>query len=283
MSRTVIPSRLLLTIGSALLLLGATPAVAADKSAYSLANPTPDNLLRELATDRPDATESPFTVDAGRIQVEMDFASFTRNRRDGTRSTEWGVAPFNFRLGLCQNIEAGIFVTPYLRQTETPRGGPREKHSGFGDVTLRGKFNFSGNDGGETAFGLIADLSLPVASGGVGADHTEGAVLLPVAFELAGGWEGGAMTGAEFRSRGPGGGYTTVWINTVTLGHELAKNLSGYVELTSAAGDGTHAANFNCGLALKLNAHTQLDCGANFGISRAADDVGLFVGLSRRF
>ncbi len=40
-------------------------AVAADKSGCHLFNPVPTKLLRELNTDRPDKTESPFTVDAG--------------------------------------------------------------------------------------------------------------------------------------------------------------------------------------------------------------------------
>ncbi len=261
----------------------AADALAADKGAYTLANPTPTNLMREMATDRPDATESPFTVDTGHVQVEMDFANFTRNRRDGGGTTQWGVAPFNLRLGLLNNVEAGIFVSPYIRASETPRGGPRETHSGFGDVTLRGKLNFWGNDGGATAFGLIADLTLPVATAGLGADRAEGTIFFPLAFELSAGWDGGAMTAAEFRSRGPGGGHRVVWNNTITVGHEIVKDVSGYLELTSSAGDGAHVATFNAGVAWKLDANTQLDTGANLGISRSADDVGLFVGLSRRF
>jgi Putative MetA-pathway of phenol degradation len=72
-------------------------------------------------------------------------------------------------------------------------------------------------------------------------------------------------------------------VNTITTGHELTKNIGAYVELTSATGDGTHAATFDVGVTFKLNAHTQLDCGANIGLSRAADDLTVFAGFSRRF
>ena len=41
-----------------------------DKSAYSFFNRTPETQLRELVTDRPDLTESPYTVDAGWWQLE---------------------------------------------------------------------------------------------------------------------------------------------------------------------------------------------------------------------
>jgi hypothetical protein len=35
-----------------------------DKSQYTLFNPTPSKCLREFDPDRPDVTDSPFTVDA---------------------------------------------------------------------------------------------------------------------------------------------------------------------------------------------------------------------------
>ncbi len=44
---------------------------APDKSQYSLFNPTPRELWRPLSADRPDFTESPYTVDASAVQLEM--------------------------------------------------------------------------------------------------------------------------------------------------------------------------------------------------------------------
>ena len=52
-----------------------------EKSNYNLFNPTPNSLLRELSPDRPDATESPLTVDAGRFAVEMSLFDFRRDER----------------------------------------------------------------------------------------------------------------------------------------------------------------------------------------------------------
>ncbi len=46
-----------------------------DKSRYHLFNPTPVGRMREMSTDRPDKTESPYTVDAGHFQWEMDLAN----------------------------------------------------------------------------------------------------------------------------------------------------------------------------------------------------------------
>ena len=60
---------------------GETRAAASpDKSTYNLFNPTPRELMREMSTDRPDQTESPYTVDAGHFQMEMDFVKATFDR-----------------------------------------------------------------------------------------------------------------------------------------------------------------------------------------------------------
>jgi hypothetical protein len=273
----------------ALLLCAASLAAATllpalpDKSAYTWRNPVPAEALRPLTTDRPDVTESPFTVDAGHIQWEMDFASHTRNRLDGVRTTELGVVTSNFRFGVLNNFEVSFFVSPYVRTTEQERGGPKETRSGFGDFVLRAKWNFWGNDEGDAAFGLITDVKLPTAARVLGNGKVEGSITLPFAAEFPGGWEFGAMTAVECVLRESGRGYHGIWVNTATLGHELTGGAAGYVELVSAAGDGAHQLTFDCGVAWQLDRNTQLDAGVNFGITRTAPDVRVFAGLSLRF
>jgi hypothetical protein len=101
-----------------------------------------------------------------------------------------------------------------------------------------------------------------------------------VAFELGGGWEGAAMTKGELRYIG--GDYRFVWNNTITCGHDITEDVGGFLEFTSSTNNGPHVATFNTGLTKRLGKHTQLDAGVNFGLSRAAPDIGLFAGLSRR-
>ena len=48
------------------------------KSSYNLFHPCQRDQLRSFETDRPDATESPYTVDAGHFQFETDL--FKTNR-----------------------------------------------------------------------------------------------------------------------------------------------------------------------------------------------------------
>jgi hypothetical protein len=53
-----------------------------DKSAYTLCNPTPIELRRAYNTDRPSKTDSPYTIDAGVFQIEMDMANWTLNENN---------------------------------------------------------------------------------------------------------------------------------------------------------------------------------------------------------
>ncbi|MBL9209254.1 MAG: transporter [Opitutaceae bacterium] len=259
------------------LFLALLPALAAGVSGAAPAAPA----LRELTTDRPDATESPFTIDAGRVQLELEAASYTRDRSEGVRTTEWALAPFNLRYGLTRQTELAVIVSPHQRVSTRAPGGPRTTVRGFGATTLRTKVNFQGNDGGGTAFGLIADLKLPTAAAGLDNDKVEGALTFPAAYEVGAGWSGGAMTSVEFVHTDTG--RRAVWVNTVTFARELAENLGVFLELTSAAGDGTHAATFNGGFTRRLGPRLQLDAGVNVGLSRAAADLTVFAGLARKF
>ncbi|MSU70793.1 MAG: transporter [Opitutus sp.] len=237
---------------------------------------------REFSSDRPDATEGPFTIEPGRVQLEMDFASHTRFRAAGAEVVEREIAPFALRFGLTPSLEGAIQLAPWKRERETLPGGGHETRSGRGDVTLRAKLNLQGNDGGGTAWGVIVDFKLPTGSRALTNGKTEAAVLFPVAFDLPAGWSGGAMTEATvvYSERG---GYRPAWTNSVTAGHAVAGPVGGFVELISTVGDGAAVALFNCGLTCALGSEAQLDGGVKIGLSRAAPDVIFLAGISRRF
>ena len=102
----------------------------------------------------------------------------------GVRTTNWGVAPFNLRRGITPNFELGVFVEPYRHAVTQPGTGPSTSESGAGEVTLRAKINFWGNDGGASAFGIILDFKPPLGAGAFLNGKSEGALTLPVSFTL---------------------------------------------------------------------------------------------------
>jgi len=273
---------ILLCTSSTAELCAAPEGERGSKSDYTWSNPVPAELLRDMTTDRPDATESPFTVDTGHAQVEMDFANYGQDSEKGTETTESEVLPFNLRFGVSENFELGLFLVPHHRTEEVLPSGTRTVVSGMGDITLRAKWNRAGNDGGDFGWGLMADIKLPTAAAGLSNGYFEGALTLPTAFALEGGWGGGAMTSLGW-VYDDNDDVRVVWLNTFTVGHALTDTIGGFVELVSEVGNGRHVATFNTGLTLSLDSEMQLDCGVNFALSDAAQDLSYFVGITRRY
>jgi hypothetical protein len=243
---------------------------------------------RELSSDRPDATESPFTVEPGRVQIESSFFEYTRDRHNpekvDVRVSAWAVAPVNVRIGLTERAEVQLMVDGYVDlKIEDRAGGVTERTRGIGDVTLRAKWNFWGNDGGPNALGVMPFVKLPTGREGLGNDSVEGGVILPFAAELPGGWGFGAMTELDLVRNADDDGYEVAWINTATLSHGITDTLGGFLEIASETGEGKPVFGFNCGLTYSVNADLQLDAGVNVGLSRAADDLTFFTGLVKRF
>src|SRR6267378_2731345 len=150
-----------------------------DKSVFNLFNPVPKDLMRELAADRPDKTDCPFTVDAGHFQVEMDFANLTYDRanssRGNTRFTAYEAAPMNLKVGLLNSLDLQLVYTSFRwERTEVRDTGTIEHKSGFEGITPRFKLNLVGNDGGFLALALIPFVKLPLGQQHIGSGSIEG-------------------------------------------------------------------------------------------------------------
>ncbi|MEN0020951.1 MAG: transporter [Planctomycetota bacterium] len=151
-----------------------------NKHDFHLFNPTPKSLRRPLSADRPDLTESPYTVDAGAFQLEMSFLEYTFNDSAGVETDTYAVAPLNLKAGLTNDIDIQFIWTPYIR-IDSDEGDA----DGTGDLQLRVKINVWGNDGGDTAFALLPYITLPVGDEDVSSDDVEGGIVLPFALDLA--------------------------------------------------------------------------------------------------
>jgi hypothetical protein len=262
----------------------------ADKSNYHLFNPTPRKQMRELSTDRPDQTESAYTVDAGRFQIEMDIANgvIDRDRSVGgdVRSQVWGFSGMNLKAGLLNNVDIQFVLDGYVdSHVKDHVANQVTDDSGFGDVQTRLKINLWGNDGGRTAFAIMPFVKWPLSQSDLRNGKTEGGVILPLAVGLPNGWGMGVMTEFDFVHDG-GGGYDTEYFNTITFSHDIAGNFGGYVEfaalITPESGTDWQG-QVGVGFTYGLDENTQLDFGCNFGVTESAPDFNPFVGLTLRF
>ena len=260
-----------------------------DKSNYDLLHLTPSDLMRELSTDRPDQTESPYTVDAGHFQVEIDLVSalFDRDRSGGgdMRTTGWGTA-VNLKAGLWNNVDIQFVFDPFVHaQFDDLIANTKETASGFADFQTRLKVNLWGNDGGKTALAIMPFVKWPLPASGLRNGRTEGGVIFPLAIELPAGWSTTVMTEYDFVSSGVGG-YSIDFVNSITFSHDIVGELGGYTEffsVVSSASNSKWQGQFDLGFTYGANDNLQLDTGCNFGVTGAAPDFNPFVGFSFRF
>jgi hypothetical protein len=274
------------------LLLAGTAAAAQDKDPYTLFNPTPDRLLRDLTTDRPDTTETPFTVDAGHVQVETTLFGFARSARDNARtfadSTE--IATTNVRVGLTSAVEAGFVWQPYgIVRTHDPAGSARQ--SGIGGLELRGKINLWGNDTfgkpGSSALGLLPFVVFPTdRHNGIGPEFAEGGLIVPYAVKLTDKLGLGINAGATWLKDDAAADHHVEYLASASLGVEWTETIGTYYEVAGRFGTGDprgDAVQIGTGVTYRLSKNLQLDAGINVGVTPAADRFNPFVGLAVRF
>jgi hypothetical protein len=263
----------------------------ADKSRYDLFNPTPRELMREMSTDRPDRTESPYTVDAGHVQIEADIVSYTYERHNPDRADRRvetvALGVTNWKLGLTNDVDFQLITESFVWQrVEDFDADVTDEESGYGDTILRLKWNLWGNDGGTTAFALMPYLKLPTNEGDLGNDDYEGGLILPLAIDLGNEWSMGIMPQLDVVRDADDEGYDLVLVQTVTVSRPIAGNLGGYIEFFAAVNPKESAdwvGTVDVGFTYTITRDIQLDGGVNIGVTRAAEDWNPFVGLSVRF
>jgi Putative MetA-pathway of phenol degradation len=264
---------------------GGENAAPADKGPYTVFNPTPPRLMREMSTDRPDTTESPYTVDAGHFQAEISFLDWTHDEQGGSEIDQFDVLPMNLKLGLLNNVDVQLLLDPYVYARVKVRGRGSFHDSGFGDTLLRAKVNLWGDDGGDTAFGVMPYVKFPTAGDDLGNDHVEGGLILPLTIRLPGEFSLATMAEFDVLRDDQDAGYGWGLLHSASLSHKIVGELEGFIEYVGFApsdlGIG-YQASVGTGVTYMLSPNLQIDAAVNVGISDSADDLSVTVGVSFR-
>jgi hypothetical protein len=253
-------------------------------------NPVPKDSMRPMRSDTPAQTQTPYTVDAGHFQIEMDLANgvMDRDQSNGgdARSQIWGFGGVNLKAGLLNNVDVQFVLDGYVdSRVKDQATGVSVRDSGFGEVQTRLKVNLWGNDGGQTAFAIMPFVKWPVPQSSLRNGKTEGGIILPLGVELPAGWGMGLMTEVDFVRDGSNA-FDTEYFNTITFAHDIVGNLGGYVEfaaLFTPESDAQWQGQIDVGLTYGLDENTQFDVGCNFGVTSVAPDFNPFIGVTRRF
>ena len=240
-----------------------------------ISNPLFAAELRPFSTDRPDTTESPYSVDAGHFQFETEIGSWTR---DGGDWSEFTLGELNAKVGLDDSTDLQVVLPIY---THVRRGA-----EGFGDVQIRLKRNLWGNDEGSTALALMPYVKLPTADSDLGNGDFEGGLMIPFAFDGPQEWSCGVMGELDVVSDEDSGGYLAEALVSATASHGITENTAAFFEVvgifTPESGDDQEAY-FNSGMTWAISETLQLDGGIRVGLTDASADLSPFLGLSVKF
>jgi len=240
-----------------------------------------------IITDRPDATESPNTVEPGFVQIETG-GYYTRFEENDITSETLGYNTTLARIGLLENLELRLGVN-YEQNQLTSKMGASEVSSDFKSLTpmLAGiKINlFEGRSG--TDFGFLGHLYLPFTTSTP--EALEGTTPEPKTtgadFRFSVGHELSDRAGIAYNLGGLWSGDNTgvAFVYTVAYGYALSDKIGAYVEFYGDAPELSSAHHYwDAGFTYLAGWNLQYDL--TFGRSiTEGQDLLLSAGLSYKF
>jgi hypothetical protein len=263
---------------AALLAAGPSYGQTPDKQQFGLANPPPRSLERPLSGDRPAVTLSPYTVDAGTVQLELSFVEFVNDGEDETLR----IAPFNVKLGVTNNLDLQVLFDPYVSR-DLPGS---DSDNGIGDLTFRAKWNLWGNDSGPTSLAIMPYVRIPSSSKDLGTEEVEGGIIVPFRAKLNPAWTLGLMGEIDFAYDGDKDDYDTEFLHSAALFFAVDPELTlygEYIGVVSTAGGDQYEISVGGGAQYLISDDMAIDLGMVLGLEGGADDFTIRTGLTVRF
>jgi hypothetical protein len=253
-----------------------------EKKRSSIFNPTAKDKMREMETDRPDVTESAYTVDAGHFQYETDAFKTSITKSAGIKTIQNIYNQGNFKIGITNETDLQVIVQCYVTsKVEDPMGNQLYKQSGFGDISLRVKRNLWGNDEGKTALSIMPYITFPTSSNNT---SIEGGVIFPFAVEMQNGWGFGSQVQIDIIKNEENRKYHPAFLNSFVINKVITSKTGVFTESFYFYDLDKKKLDFfiDGGLAFSITENIKLDAGTNIGITKGSDKV-YFAGFSFRY
>lgn len=252
------------------------------KQNYTLFNPVPKDLMREMETDRPDVTESPYTVDAGHFQYETDLVRLTRQKSDEQETRILLINQGNFKIGLTRTTAIQIGFQTYGNQKEKDlNSGSVTTSNGFGDITFRIKQNLIGNDKGNFALAVLPYVKFPTSN--YEDSRFEGGLIVPMIYKLPGEWNLGMQVEVDRLKDRDQQTMHTEFLQTLAISHPIIKGVEAIAETYYTYDFKAHEIStyLNAAIQMEVAKDFQLDAGINYGLQHHAEKH-YFIGASYR-
>lgn len=238
------------------------------KQTYSIFHRVPKALMREdMETDRPDVTESPYTVDAGHIQYESDVLRYKVSEDEGVRNRQYLFDPFTLKAGLNSFLDFQACLELYRLEFHKEHTHPETHYGNTGSLTFRLKGNVTGNDSGKFALAVMPYVKMP-ANAFFEHHRPEYGIIIPAQWKISDKLALGFQEEADRVSEEED--YEFQVLQSVVLSYDLLENLK-------AIGETYYVYHFGA-----RNIENYLNCALQFfPVKNFAIDGGMLQGLQQ--
>jgi hypothetical protein len=223
----------------------------------------------EIATDRPDVTNSSLVVPTGSLQNENGI---NFNARDGGRTIDGTNS--RWRLGIAPCLELLVDLPTRFENIKAPGA------SGFSDITPAVKWQVSPLPG-KVDVSLVAGIALPTGAIDIAGRGAQPYLQMPWSWELHDGWGLSGMLTEFFRPAEPATKRITE--ATFVVERKVTEKASLFVEYVSDYPINAGPSQFlNSGGVYHLSQTQQVDFHVAFGLNHNAPSYIVGVGYSFR-
>lgn len=223
----------------------------------------------EIATDRPDVTNSSIVVPVGSLQSENGI---NLTGRDSGRGIDGSNS--RWRLGIAPCLEVLIDLPSYTGTMRSPGA------AGFSNVAPGIKWQISPVPG-KIDLSITAGVALPTGAAAIAGRGAQPYIQLPWSWELHDGWGVSGMFTEFFRPAELTGQRMTE--TTFVIEKKLTERISVFTEYVGDYPDGTRPVQLiNSGGMYRLTPTQQLDLHVAFGLNRNSPNYIVGLGYSFR-
>jgi hypothetical protein len=230
-----------------------------------------------ISPDRPDFTNGPDVMAAGRFQIETSGA-WQRDKADGL-TTRLRSTPTLLRLGVGHDLELRLDTDGWQRQSNPAA-------SGRGDLAVGFKWLMQDGDEARPGMGWLFEVKTPSGSGPFKGRGLRPTLSLLTQWELPAGYSLGTMAGLVTDRNDADQRYTAALLSA-SLGIPLGQGLHGFAEIAgqqlASTRNGGNLVTAGTGVAWQATNDVQLDTAVFRGLNRNTPDWAWTVGLSLRF
>lgn len=250
-------------------LLAAAPAAAQDEPRF--------------CPNRPDLGASGCVTAPGQVQVEFSGIDWQRDDDADAREDRIDYGDVLARFGVGPRTEVQVQWTPYARvRTRDKATGAVSRVAGVGDVRLAVRQNVTGPDGEGLSIAAEPFVVVPTGRSGIGDGDWSAGVVIPVAYDLGGGWSTGVTAQGGAQADEDGDGRHANVNAAFGLGHDFTDRFGAtaefYLERDDDPAGATTQAALAGSVAWQPGERTQIDLLAVAGLNRDTPDLRVVLG-----